>query len=291
MESSHKKKLCPICFTKSETVFTTTYLDRVLKVHRCYECCFDFVNDNIAPQKGSHKLSSETPQDVLDRYYQNYKADSIVASKSLDKRMPIFEKIYEQDINKVLEIGCGPASAYSWFKNKNISWFGSEVDKNSLIHAKNLDIPVSSINIEDYDSEFDLVYFHQVLEHVMDPIAFLLKVNKALKPGGVVAIGVPNNSGFTAIFRRIFKKKFPLDYGFIQIPYHLRAYGPRALNEVMTKANFKVCKIKKVTHFDPIYGEWYSKKNSFFASMIFKFGAKLGFGTLLYAIGKKTDEH
>ena len=289
---------CPICKREnSKLVFETLYKNEKINVYRCNSCSFDFVNNNIAPQEGSdHSTSetpetSETPKAVLDRYYQDYEQDKDVASKSLDLRMPIFEKIYKQKIQKVLEVGCGPATAYSWFNDRNIDWIGAEVDKIALRHAQKLNLPVSKINVSDFKEQFDLVYFHQVLEHVMDPIDFLLEINRSLKPGGIIAIGVPNNNGFTAIFRRLFKKKYPLDYGFIQIPYHLRAYNKKSIKNVMEKTGFQVCSLMEVTHFDSVYGEWYLTKNSFISKLIFKIGSIFGYGTLLYAIGKKQIPH
>jgi SAM-dependent methyltransferase len=290
MSSNQLKNLdcCPICKkTNTKSVFQTEYLNKIIDIKRCKICDFNFVNENISPQEGSNHLTSETPEDVLNNYYLNYKADEKVAYSSLQRRMPIFEKFYGDKIKNVLEIGCGPATAFSWFKNQNVHWVGNEVDKTALDHAKKLNLPVSSLNIENYKSEFDLIYFHQVLEHVMDPVDFLKKVNSALKPGGIVGIGVPNNNGFTAIFRRFFKNKYPLDYGFIQIPYHLRAYNSKSINNLCNICNFEVCAVNEVTHFDLKYGEWYAKKNSLIARLIFNMGAKLGFGTLLYAIAKK----
>ena len=58
-------------------------------------------------------------------------------------------------------------------------------------------------------------------------------------------------------------------------------------NKLCKICNFDVCVANEVTHFDLKYGEWYAKKNSLIARLIFNMGAKLGFGTLLYAIAKK----
>lgn len=281
---------CPICMhDESRVTFTTEYLQKEIQVWRCKDCDFDFINTNLAPQQDSNDSSSETPEDIVERYYQNFIIDREVASKSLDKRMPIFSMIRGSDIKDVLEIGCGPGTAYDWFRKKNINWMGLDVDENALNHAKKWDIPVSSQSIDEITSKFDLIYFHQVLEHVMDPVDFLNKCKALMKPGGVIAAGVPNNNGFTAIFRRLLNKKYPLDYGFIQIPYHLRAYNKKSLTKLFNLAGLEVCEMNAVESFHETYGEWYGSQNSFIVKMIFKFGSFLGFGTLLYGIGKKGD--
>ena len=102
-------------------------------------------------------------------------------------------------------------------------------------------------------------------------------------------ISKPNNNGFTAIFRRLLNKKYPLDYGFIQIPYHLRAYNKKSLTKLFNIAEIEVCEMNEVESFHEIYGEWYGSQNSTIVKMIFKFGSFLGFGTLLYGIGKMRD--
>jgi SAM-dependent methyltransferase len=279
---------CPICKSNNtQSVFETKYIQEIIHVQRCADCKFDFINNNLAPQVGSEKSTSETPEDIRKAYFDNYLSDQEVASESLSLRMPIFNKIFKNKINDVLEIGCSSATAYAWFAENHINWIGIEVDETALDHASKLNIPVSSANLEDFDCQFDCIYFHQVLEHVMDPVDFMKKVNKALRPGGVIGVGVPNNNGFTAIFRRVFSKKFPLDHGFIQIPYHLRAYNSESIKKIFDIAGFEASIVVQTTHFDRVYGEWYSKKNSRLARLIFNIGSLLGFGTLLYAVGRK----
>lgn len=282
-------KSCPICHDKkTKHVATSYYCDQEYLVYRCKTCSFDFVNNNTNPQDRFSSIdSSETPADVLESYYEFYEEDKKIASLSLDIRMPIFERFYGKKISKVLEIGCGPATAYPWFKKNNIDWQGIDLDKNALAKAKKLNEPVSSNDISNYTDEYDLIYAHQVLEHITDPIVFMKNINKALKSNGILAVGVPNNSGFTAIFRRFFKKWYPLDYGFIQIPYHLRAYNKNSIEKVFKKSGFEVCSIHRCTSFDRKYGEWYDRKNSFVSRMIFNIAAIFGYGTLLYAIGRK----
>jgi SAM-dependent methyltransferase len=127
---------CPICMhNESRVTFTTKYLQKEVQVWRCKDCDFDFINTNLAPQQDSNDSSSETPEDIVKKYYLNFVIDREVASKSLDKRMPIFSRIRGSDIRDVLEIGCGPGTAYNWFRKNNINWMGLDVDENALDHA------------------------------------------------------------------------------------------------------------------------------------------------------------
>jgi hypothetical protein len=61
------------------------------------------------------------------------------------------------------------------------------------------------------------------------------------------------------------------------------------LTKLFNVAGFEVFEMNAVESFHEIYGEWYGSQNSFIVKMIFKFGSFLGFGTLLYGIGKKGD--
>ena len=78
-------------------------------------------------------------------------------------------------------------------------------------------------------STFDLAYMIEVLEHIPTPTNLLKDVHQVLKPGGKIAISVPNcESG--------------LEFGNIGMPIHehLIYFTPQTLSETLRRAGFKV---------------------------------------------------
>lgn len=82
-------------------------------------------------------------------------------------------------------------------------------------------------------SIFDVVTLWDVLEHLMDPLAELREVHRLLKPGGLIAIQLPNLRGLDVA---ILKEK----WGWLQLPYHLYFFTPSTLKQMVEKSGFEV---------------------------------------------------
>jgi SAM-dependent methyltransferase len=282
---STKQILCPICMTGWTRV---VHYYRGNSVYRCQRCNLDFCSTILEHQDGyGDCLSTNTPESILDGYYSNFAANTRVSTKSLSQRFPFFEAAFGKDIKTVCEIGCGPGTAYNFFKMRGIKWIGLEADPVAIQHGLDHNIPIYNLGISEIDYKFDLIYFHQVLEHIWEPVNFLNAVREKLNDGGIVAIGVPNHSGFTALFRRAFSNIYKSEFGMLQFPHHLRAYSQKSLRVLLENNGFDVEMIKPVRSTQLLWGEWYEFKGSVLSKFIFEFGSRVGLGTLLYAYAKK----
>ena len=90
----------------------------------------------------------------------------------------------------VLDLGCGAGNSVDFFKriNPEIRWFGTDIEGSpeGKMRTRN-DGNFSTydgINLPYQDNFFDLIYSHQVLEHVRHPDNLLKNVFRVLKPGG-----------------------------------------------------------------------------------------------------------
>jgi len=117
---------------------------------------------------------------------------------------------------RVLDVGCGEAGLRPFLPTQDYTgldtYFGGKVPN------------VLRDSIEDHAARFsahyDVICAFQVVEHVADPLAFLRHMVKALKPGGIMLVGVPRCPGpFTAI------PNFVLNAP----PLHLTWWSERAL--------------------------------------------------------------
>ncbi|KAH8678511.1 ubiE/COQ5 methyltransferase [Xylariales sp. PMI_506] len=107
---------------------------------------------------------------------------------------------YIKPTDRVLDVGCGPGSIT--IDIAEIACQGSVIGVDSvasvLDQARSLAAQRGATNIEfqgpvdanalPYEDEtFDVVFCHQVLQHVNDPIGILREMRRVVKPGGYVA--------------------------------------------------------------------------------------------------------
>lgn len=95
--------------------------------------------------------------------------------------------------SSILEIGPGHGFfANNWIKNNpGTSYIGLETDKSCHTSLKNYGVELIEESSEMPST--DVVVVSHVLEHVVDPVSFLLNVTAGLKSGGVIFIEVPCN--------------------------------------------------------------------------------------------------
>ncbi len=107
----------------------------------------------------------------------------------------IFNNISEK--SRVLDVGCSSGNFGGvLIKNKGCEVVGVDLDKDDVKRAKKLLNEAFVINVERDDlrklGKFDRIIFADVLEHLNDPVAILMKVKKLLRPGGQVLFSIPN---------------------------------------------------------------------------------------------------
>ncbi|GAA0283343.1 hypothetical protein GCM10009127_26010 [Alteraurantiacibacter aestuarii] len=99
----------------------------------------------------------------------------------------------------VLDLGCnnGYGSEMLAYAAKSVS--GCDVSERAITAAKALTPPkpidfrvIDGITLPYADNSFDLVMCCQVIEHVVDSVAFLAELKRVMAPGGVAVFTTPN---------------------------------------------------------------------------------------------------
>jgi SAM-dependent methyltransferase len=124
------------------------------------------------------------------------------ADMAFKKRVrTIFEWINPQDDDLILDIPCGRGFYLNMFRYvSGCRLVGAELDWPVLLKAQQNTARLPGISLTHAniyalpyaDNAFDAVILSEILEHIEDDVAGLREIYRVLRPGGVVAITVPN---------------------------------------------------------------------------------------------------
>ena len=101
----------------------------------------------------------------------------------------------------VLEVGCGKGAFASYLRD--VRYVGLETNAEAVAAGRAAGLDLRRDTVEDFSTrhggQFDVVCAFQVLEHIVDPAAFLRACVACLRPGGLLMMGVPNAGAFMGL--------------------------------------------------------------------------------------------
>jgi len=116
--------------------------------------------------------------------------------KQIFKIAPYFS-VYE-NTGKFLDVGCGLGMGLAYAQRLGFELYATEYDQGALEFVQEkFPVKVFKGDLHEAqfpDNHFDFIHISHVIEHVLDPIAYLVEMKRILKPGGTLAIGTPNIS-------------------------------------------------------------------------------------------------
>jgi 2-polyprenyl-3-methyl-5-hydroxy-6-metoxy-1,4-benzoquinol methylase len=128
----------------------------------------------------------------------------------------------------VLDIGCGSGFFLEGIKEKTVNVKGLEYNDLALKKCKERGITAIKSNIEDFSKEnmncFDVICAFQVLEHISDVKSFISSCLNALRPGGKLIIGVPNNNPY--LYRK------DINHTLNMPPHHIGLWNKKSLQKL-----------------------------------------------------------
>ncbi|WP_439489310.1 class I SAM-dependent methyltransferase [Algoriphagus sp.] len=107
---------------------------------------------------------------------------------------------------KFLDVGCGLGLGLAYANKLNCDLYATEFDTGALEFVKE-NFPVKTFQGDIWDAGypdeyFDFIHISHVIEHVLDPKAYIAEMKRIVKPGGYIAIGTPNMSSNLYRFHR-----------------------------------------------------------------------------------------
>jgi len=214
-------------------------------VAHCEECGFDVTT----PQPAAEAMAAYYPNGyyggVEDRRFPHIVETLQNALYTL--RVREVEAVANSEPGCVLDVGCGRGVLLQEFRRRGWKVQGTELSEQAASYArKSLNIPVEIGSLETLNfpaNHFDAVTLWHVLEHVTNPRALLVEINRILKPDGVLLVAVPN---FDSLEARVAKDKwFHLD-----VPRHVTHFSQATLEEALNLSGFD---LRHTSGFAPEY--------------------------------------
>jgi 2-polyprenyl-3-methyl-5-hydroxy-6-metoxy-1,4-benzoquinol methylase len=146
----------------------------------------------------------------------------------------------------VLDIGCGPGVVARALAARGCRVFGLEIDpkKADLARHHCVDVVVGDVETASLSSAFgglafDAVLCLDVLEHLRDPSAALVKSAAVLAPGGSILVSVPNVT-HGALRLELLSGKFRYRDSGLLDRGHLRFFDKEGVDELIRQAGLRV---------------------------------------------------
>ena len=170
-----------------------------------------------------------------------------------ERRFQMVRRWVELADRRVLDVGCGIGMYTAAFRRETPHVFGVEIERERAIEARERAAGVVQAPGERLpfpDAAFDIVFSHEVLEHVADDRACAVEMARVTRPGGHVVAFVPNRLYFFETHGVFWRGR----YHFGNVPLvnwlptplrdrlapHVRAYTARGLRRLFARLPVRV---------------------------------------------------
>lgn len=202
---------------------------------RCNRCGLMYVN----PQPTAQELEAYYPEDyeahVGTRKQQLGWLRRIDYEHGIEKRRRAMMRY--TGLGRMLDVGCATGAFLDGMREHGWQVTGIEPGARAAAYAREaLGLQVQNTTLEAAQLEpesLDLVTMWNVLEHLADPQQALVRIQKALRPGGLFVFAIPNTDSYDlAIF-----EKYWAGY---DLPRHLFVFPPATLEKMVQAAGFMI---------------------------------------------------
>ncbi len=242
---------CPICDSANNKLIglprtnkiSKDFIDKIYYVVQCADCGTYYVSPQIL-------FSEEQWAKLYNSEYFSSQSNWLIRKRAKELSQRFDQAIsYLHDKNiSFLDIGSGEGNTLIEGLRRGWNVTGIDIVDNRIDKAKSEGINFITGNFIDYnfpENHFDFIYLDSVLEHVLNPREYLLKIKKILKPGGIVYIGVPNeDSLFNDIRKIIFyltgRRNISVKIKPFDSPYHITGFNETSLAYIFNKTGLEI---------------------------------------------------
>lgn len=198
----------------------------VFDLYQCNETGYKF----YYPQdlSGDGKFYETLQIQLGDEYYHEWKFENQLA----------FDAIQAND--RVLDIGCGIGNFLAKAVEKTSQVYGLELNENAISICISKGLNVYRESIQDHAAThkeyYDVICVFQVLEHIYAVKEFIDSTLKALKKGGKLIIGVPNNQPYFLGYDKYCTLNLP--------PHHMGLWNEGVFEKFAKLFNLSILEVK-----------------------------------------------
>lgn len=202
----------------------------------CRECGLRYLNPRVKESvlKGRYERGSYFSGGGASGYDDYYLQETSLRL-TFRRFLRNLKKLVPQAQN-LLEVGCG----YGFFLDEAKGFFpgrtGIELSAAAATTAQNTSstrVHIGSVHSLPPDmKDFDVIVMINVIEHVYEPLALLVRLRERLTAGGIVVLATPDIGSF---WYKIMKKRWPS----FKIPEHVAFYDRKTLEALTDRAGFK----------------------------------------------------
>lgn len=156
----------------------------------------------------------------------------------------------------LLEVGCSTGEFLIMAQNAGYSVTGIDYSQGATEFARSqfglkevYPYTMEQLISQKPDVKYDVIVFFEVLEHLDNVPGFMDSVRKLLKPGGFVALSVPNRERWRFSSEKFFRPKWDLP------PNHLTRWNIPALVNLFTSYGFSALSVE-VEAFKALDHDW-----------------------------------
>lgn len=188
---------CPICESK---LAHWAAEHRGLRIARCADCRHGYV----WPLPSLEFLNSIYADPT---YYQG--APESIGFHDYESLAPARNRMFARHLTRIeaevgtgriLDVGCATGDFLKVARSRGWRVIGADPSvARAEVEAAGIELVGTTVHDSDVEEgTLDAVTFWDVLEHVPNPIADLKRARELLKPGGVIAVTVPDSANFLA---------------------------------------------------------------------------------------------
>lgn len=234
MPFQQSPKICPVCLEESHFKFIRDYQSKNgnFSLYECLKCDVQF----WAPFKNPGVEWYESQEQYRVKEFKIYRG----YHKKFLRLHPVFSKN-----TRVLDLGCGSGEFLNELQKRGCEVWGVDSDRIDIELAKQ-QFELKNLYAMSFDDffkklglpQFNIITFFEVIEHLDDPLGFIQKIKKFLKPDGKIFLSTPSRE-------RIMSDNYEWDFP----PYHLTRWNETAIRKLLQKVNLKIISISYVDQF------------------------------------------
>jgi len=243
----HRKGLlrnrnCPVCRSDKGIPILDKRLKDGCRFDKCVSC--GLVYANPVPTEEQYNEIYITSYGGLSARWVKEKEKCGLGDEVISDANPVLKWLKKRKKTGVLlDYGCGSGG----FLNKAQDYYdvyGVDADDFAIRkareclndHGGDKVINFRELKDEAFYNKFDIVHCNQNLEHLLEPIAYLEKFYKWLKPGGIIYISVPASDSFAFSFLKTANSMASLG--------HVSLFDKRSIKEALKRTGFEDVEIK-----------------------------------------------